>query len=175
TAGGSAAFLALGSSVLGAVTLGFAVALSSSVVVVNISRSRKRTTDQATDRALVVWAILQDAVTLVGGTVLAGLLAQAEEPAAVAREPGVLVLLLVLVALKAPIVAGLAALFDVPARRLQLGVGLAQIGEFSFVVAGLGLAAGVVTSGQFSATLAAAALTIAMSAVGARLFPKPAV
>ena len=97
------------------------------------------------------------------------------DPAAVAREPGVLVLLLVLVALKAPIVAGLAALFDVPARRLQLGVGLAQIGEFSFVVAGLGLAAGVVTSGQFSATLAAAALTIAMSAVGARLFPKPAV
>ena len=280
TAGGSAAFLALGSSVLVAVTLGFAVALSSSVVVVNISRSRKRTTDQATDRALVVWAILQDAVTLVGGTVLAVLLAQAEEPpavalgkaiafvgvaalvqlvalpwllrrtreqpdiliilavsvalanaglggvvfgvplalaafvaglllsmrpeaqearrevlpfrdlfavlffvavgtlvdpAAVAREPGVLVLLLVLVALKAPIVAGLAALFDVPARRLQLGVGLAQIGEFSFVVAGLGLAAGVVTSGQFSATLAAAALTIAMSAVGARLFPKPAV
>jgi len=210
TAGGSAAFLALGSSVLGAVTLGFAVALSSSVVVVNISRSRKRTTDQATDRALVVWAILQDAVTLVGGTVLAVLLAQAEEPPAVAlgkaiafvgvaalvqlvalpwllrrtreqpdiavaREPGVLVLLLVLVALKAPIVAGLAALFDVPARRLQLGVGLAQIGEFSFVVAGLGLAAGVVTSGQFSATLAAAALTIAMSAVGARLFPKPAV
>src|SRR5256712_9414208 len=84
TAGGSAAFLALGSSVLGAVTLGFAVALSSSVVVRNISRSRKRTTAQATDRALVVWAILQGAVTLVGGTVLAVLLAPAEEPPAVA-------------------------------------------------------------------------------------------
>src|SRR5437773_11915517 len=84
TAGGSAAFLALGSSVLGAVTLGFAVALSSSVVVVNISRSRKRTPDQATDRPLAVWAIRPDRVTLVGGTVLAVLLAQAEEPPAVA-------------------------------------------------------------------------------------------
>ena len=37
---------------------------------------------------------------------------------------------------------------------------------------GLGLAAGVVSSGQFSAVLAAAAITIAASAVGARLFPK---
>ena len=72
-------------------------------------------------------------------------------------------------------VAGLAAVFSVPARRLQLGVGLGQIGEFSFVVMGLGLAAGVVSSGQFSAVLAAAAITIAASAVGARLFRKPAV
>ena len=48
---------------------------------------------------------------------------------------------------------------------------LGQIGEFSFVVLGLGVAAGAVTRGQFSATLAAAAITIAASAVGARLFP----
>src|SRR3989454_5191991 len=84
TAVGALAFIALGTGALGAVTLGFAVALSSSVVVVNISRSRKRTTDAATDRALVVWAILQDAVTLVGATVLAVLLAQGGEPPAIA-------------------------------------------------------------------------------------------
>src|SRR3989442_14991444 len=69
---GAAAFVALGSSVLGAVTLGFAVALSSSVVVVNISRSRKRTTDPATDPAPLGWAVLQDAVAAVGGPVAAG-------------------------------------------------------------------------------------------------------
>jgi hypothetical protein len=39
---------------------------------------------------------------------------------------------------------------------------------------GLGVAAGVVSPGQFSAVLAAAAITIAASAVGARLFPKKA-
>ncbi|HEU5288670.1 MAG TPA: cation:proton antiporter [Candidatus Limnocylindria bacterium] len=279
TAIGAAVAVALGTGVLGAVTLGLVAALSSSVVVVNISRSRKRTTDRDTERALVVWAILQDAVTLVAATILAVLLAPGDEspavalartlafvmlaalvqgwvvprllgavkdqpdsfliaavsaalaiaglgavvfgvpvalaafvagtlfsvrpiarearrevlpfrdlfavlffvaigtlvdPAAVAREPGWLVAFVALVALKAVVITVLAAVFRVPARHWQLGVGLAQIGEFSFVVLGLGVAVGAVSAGQSSAALAAAALTIALSAVGARLFPKPA-
>src|SRR3989454_6552783 len=84
TFAGTVAFTWLGTGPLGAVTLGLAVALSSSVVVVNITRSRRRTTDAVTDRALVVWAILQDAVTLVAATILAVLLAQGEEPPAIA-------------------------------------------------------------------------------------------
>lgn len=279
TLAGALAFSWLGTGVLGAVTLGLAVALSSSVVVVNITRSSRRTTDPVTDRALVVWAILQDAVTLVAATILAVLLAPSGDPAALAfgkaiafvgfaavaqlvvmpwllarvreqpdiflivavsvalanagvgavvfgvpvalaafvaglllsirpeaqearrevlpfrdlfavmffvaigtlvqpatvvSEAGVLGLVLILVALKIVTIAALAAVFSVPARRAQLGVGLGQIGEFSFVVVGLGVAAGVVSSGQFSAVLAAAAITIAASAVGARLFPKAA-
>jgi predicted Kef-type K+ transport protein len=55
---------------------------------------------------------------------------------------------------------------------MQLGVGLGQIGEFSFVVLGLGVAAGVVTAAQSSGVLAAAAATIAASAVAVRAFPK---
>jgi CPA2 family monovalent cation:H+ antiporter-2 len=276
TALGAGVALALGSDTLGAVTIGLVAALSSSVVVVNITRSRKRTTDRDTERALVVWALLQDAVTLVAATTLAVLLAPGGEspvfalaralafivvaalvqgwavprllggvqeqadsflivavsaaltiagigavvfavpvalaafvagtlfsvrpiarearrevlpfrdlfavlffvaigtlvdPAAVAREPGWLLVFLGLVAAKALVVTALGAAFRVPARGWQLGVGLAQIGEFSFVVLGLGVAAGVVTAGQSSAALAAAALTIAASAVGARLFP----
>ena len=58
TLAGALAFIWLGTGTLGAVTLGLAVSLSSSVVVVNITRSRRRTTDPITDRALVVWAIL---------------------------------------------------------------------------------------------------------------------
>jgi len=96
------------------------------------------------------------------------------EPATVVSEAGVLGLVLVLVMLKIVTITALAAAFSVPARRAQLGVGLGQIGEFSFVVVGLGVAAGVVSSAQFSAVLAAAALTIAASAIGARLFPKTA-
>ncbi len=84
TLAGALAFIWLGTGVLGAVTLGLAVALSSSVVVVNITRSRRRTTDAVTDRALVVWAILQDAVTLVAATILAVLLAPSGDPAALA-------------------------------------------------------------------------------------------
>src|SRR4051794_31324731 len=74
---------ALGSPPIGAVTLGLVAALSSSVVVVNITRSRKRTTDPITERALVVWALLQDAVTLVAATLLAVLLAPGGESPAV--------------------------------------------------------------------------------------------
>jgi len=278
TALGAIAAAALGTVALGATTLGLVAALSSSVVVVNISRSRRRTTDVATERALIVWAILQDAVTLVAATTLAVLLAPDSEspllalgrvalfvavaavvqawavprllawarhqadsflivavsaalaiagigaavfgvpvalaafvagvlfsvrpiaqearrevlpfrdlfavlffvaigtlvdPAAIAREPVWLLFFVGLVAAKSVVVAALAAVFGVPARRWQLGVGLGQIGEFSFVVLGLGTAAGVVTAGQSSGALAAAALTIAGSAVAARLFPKP--
>jgi CPA2 family monovalent cation:H+ antiporter-2 len=279
TALGTVALVTLGAPLLGGVTLGLVAALSSSVVVVNISRSRKRTTDPATERAMVVWAILQDAVTLIAATLLAVLLAPSGEPLIVAlarallfvvlayivqgwavprllesvkdqpdsflilavsaalatagvgavmfsvpvalsafvagvlfsirpiarearrevlpfrdlfavmffvaigtlvdpravlAEPGWLFLFLGLVVLKIVVIAALAAAFSVPSRRLQLGVGLGQIGEFSFVVLGLGVAAGVVSPGQSSAALAAAALTIAASAIGARLFPKRA-
>jgi CPA2 family monovalent cation:H+ antiporter-2 len=278
TIAGTAAFVALGSGVLGALTLGLAVALSSSIVVVNITRSRKRTADETTARALLVWSVLQDVVTLVAATILTVLLAPGEaaaaplafgkavlfvafaaavqdlvvprllrmvrgeqdtflivavsaalatagigaalfgvplalgafvaglflsvraeahearrevlpfrdlfavlffvaigtlvDPAAIVREPGWLAVILGLVALKVLAVWLFAAIFRVPARRAQLGVGLGQIGEFSFVVLGLGTTAGVVSGGQFSAALGAAALTIAASAVGARLFPR---
>jgi len=280
TLAGTAAFIALGSGVLGAITLGLAVALSSSIVVVNITRSRKRTADEVTARALLVWSVLQDVVTLVAATILTVLLAPGEaaaaplafgkavafvafaaavqdlvvprllgavrgeqdtflivavsaalatagigaalfgvplalgafvaglflsvraeaqearrevlpfrdlfavlffvaigtlvDPAAILREPGWLAVILALVALKVIAVWGFAAIFRVPARRPQLGIGLGQIGEFSFVVLGLGSAAGVVSTGQFSAALGAAAITIAASAVGARLFPRGA-
>ena len=59
-------------------------------------------------------------------------------------------------------------------RLLQLGVGLGQIGEFSFVVLGLGVAAGAISGGVFSAVLAAAVASIALSAIAVRLFPTPA-
>lgn len=274
---GAATLVALGTPALGAATLGLVAALSSSVVVVNITRSRRRTTDAHTERALVVWAILQDVVTLVAATTLAVLLAPTTDspavallralafvgvaavaqawaiprlltavqdqpdsflivavsaalaiaglgavvfavpvalaafvagllfssrpiarearrevlpfrdlfavmffvaigtlvdPAAVAREPLWLVVFIALVAVKVVASAALARIFSIPARAWQLGVGLGQIGEFSFVVLGLGVAAGVVTAAQSSGVLAAAALTIAGSAVAVRAFPK---
>src|SRR5438094_243895 len=66
--------LAAGLSAPGALTIGLATALSSSVVVVNMSRSRKRTLDDRTGRTLVVWAVLQDAVSLIAVALLAAIL-----------------------------------------------------------------------------------------------------
>jgi CPA2 family monovalent cation:H+ antiporter-2 len=276
---GAGLALATGISVPGALTIGLATALSSSVVVVNMSRSRKRTLDDRTGRTLVVWAVLQDAVSLVavallaaildpsGGGIaisllrlavyaalaslahifivprllaavrgegdtfliaavsvalvtaavgavvfgvpvalaafVAGLALSADPKAQEARrevlpfrdlfavlffvaigtlvDPGAIAanwlwfgIALALVALKSVSVTALAAIARLPVRRLQLGVGLGQIGEFSFVVLGLGVAAGAIGSGVFSAVLAAAVVSIAASAVAVRLFPKAA-
>jgi CPA2 family monovalent cation:H+ antiporter-2 len=44
----------------GAVILGTTVALSSSVVVVNVTRSRRRVTNDATTHALLAWSVMQD-------------------------------------------------------------------------------------------------------------------
>ncbi len=268
---------ALGVIPLGGATLALAAALSSSVVVINITRSRRRTTDPPTERALVVWAVLQDVMTLVAAAVLSVLLfpgsdggattiaklvafvalagavhtlivprllraVRAEsdtflisavavalstaavgsvvfgvpialsafvaglalstrpeatearrevlpfrdlfavmffvgvgtlvDPAALPGNLAWFAVAVVLVALKVGLVVVLAVLFRVPARPLQLGVGLGQLGEVSFVILGLGVSAGVVSSGQFAAFLAAAVLSIALSAVGVRLLPR---
>jgi CPA2 family monovalent cation:H+ antiporter-2 len=58
-----------------ALVLGLAVALSSSVVVVNITRSRRRTTDRSTEAALLGWSVVQD----VAGVILAAVLLAALE------------------------------------------------------------------------------------------------
>jgi CPA2 family monovalent cation:H+ antiporter-2 len=276
---GAGLALATGMSVPGALTIGLATALSSSVVVVNMSRSRKRTLDDRTGRTLVVWAVLQDAVSLIavallaaildpgsGGVALsllrlavyaalatgahvlivprllaavrgegdtfliaavsvalvtaaigavvfgvpvalaafvAGLALSADPKAQEARREvlpfrdlfavlffvaiGTLVdpaaiganwlwfgLALALIVLKSASVVALAAIARLRVRRLQLGVGLGQIGEFSFVVLGLGVAAGAIGNGVFSAVLAAAVTSIALSAVAVRLFPTAA-
>jgi CPA2 family monovalent cation:H+ antiporter-2 len=58
-------------------------------------------------------------------------------------------------------------------RPLQLAVGLGQIGEFSYVLAAIALAAGLITVEVQSALITAVVVTIAASSVLVRLFPKP--
>ena len=68
TTGLSAAIvMALGLEPVAAVVIGLAIALSSSVVIVNITRSRRRTTDHPTEVAMLGWSVVQD----VTGVVLA--------------------------------------------------------------------------------------------------------
>jgi CPA2 family monovalent cation:H+ antiporter-2 len=64
-----AVLVALGLELSAAGLIGLAVAMSSSVVVVNITRSRRRTTDPETDHLLLGWSVLQDVIG-VGGAIL---------------------------------------------------------------------------------------------------------
>src|SRR5919201_2383440 len=54
--------LFLGLPLTGAMLNGLSVGMSSSVVVVNITRSRRRTTDRSTEEVLLGWSVLQDLV-----------------------------------------------------------------------------------------------------------------
>lgn len=60
----------VGVPTLGALLIGLGVAMSSSVVIVNITRSRRRTTNPVTDDALLGWSVMQD----VAGVTLAGVI-----------------------------------------------------------------------------------------------------
>ncbi len=70
------AFLVAGLEPIAAAVVGVCVALSSSVVIVNITLSRRRTTDRATEEALLGWSVLQDLV----GVGLAAILLAAMNP-----------------------------------------------------------------------------------------------
>lgn len=273
TAIGALAALAAGLMLTGALLIGLCVALSSSVVIVNITRSRRRTTDRATEEALLGWSILQDLTgVLVAAAVIAAMGASSQSPlvavagiaafvaVAVATSwvlPRVLGLLhsdhdlfLIVSVASGLTIAGIGAVaFGVPmalaafvagvaiseshaanearrrllpfrdvfavlffvsigslidpeelgrglgwlalllavlvggkvlvayllarvtrlsARPLQLAVGLAQLGEFSFVLASVGLAAGIIERPLYAAMLAAVAITIAISTLAVR-------
>lgn len=64
------AFSALGIRLEAAALLGLAIAMSSSVVVVNITRSRRRTTDRGTERLLIGWSVLQDVVGVAAAIII---------------------------------------------------------------------------------------------------------
>jgi CPA2 family monovalent cation:H+ antiporter-2 len=265
------ASFALGIGWRGAILVGVSIALSSSVVVVNITRSRRRTTNRATEEALLSWSVMQDmigvalALLVIGflglgsrpplesaglilayvvivtiaawllprllhslhaehdlflmlsvgsGLALAGVgaryfevplalaafvsgLAIGESPAAAeARQrilpfrdlfavlffvllgslidpaalpralPWIGFLLVAVVVAKALPAVGLSRLARLPdVRHWQLGIGLGQVGEFSFVLAGILLARDLIPTELFSAMLATVVLTIGASAV----------
>ncbi|TAN34772.1 potassium transporter Kef [bacterium] len=66
----TAACLLFAMSPAGAAMVGLSIAMSSSVVVVNITRSRRRTTDPDTDEVLLGWSVIQDLVGVASALVL---------------------------------------------------------------------------------------------------------
>ncbi|HUQ78501.1 MAG TPA: cation:proton antiporter [Patescibacteria group bacterium] len=257
-----------------AALIGLSIALSSSVVIVNITKSRRRTTDRQTEQALLGWSALQDStgvaiaavllallgsggrplgeaaiglvaflvltigtarllpvvrralraehdlfliVSVATGLALAGIgsalfgvplalaafvggLAVSESPeAAEARrrllpfrdlfavlffvaigtliQPDALIrglgwlglFLVLIVVSKVLVVYVLARAAGLPARPLQLAIGLGQVGEFSFVLGSAAVAAGAISNETYVALVAAVAVSIAVSTVVVRL------
>ena len=84
----------------------------------------------------------------------------------------VLIAVLLIVPGKAALIAGLSRLFGVPGYAAVLaGVILAQAGEFSFLLARVGVEAGVVGENMFSLMLASAALSIIIAPTAAKSTP----
>ena len=92
------------------------------------------------------------------------------QPDALVRGLGWLILFLVLiVGAKVAVAYALARAARLPARPLQLAIGLGQIGEFSFVLGSAAVAADAITNETYVALVAAVALSIAVSTVVVRL------
>jgi CPA2 family monovalent cation:H+ antiporter-2 len=277
TALAALALSAAGLAPIPAAVIGLSIALSSSVVIVNITKSRRRTTDRPTEDALLGWSALQDTtgvviaavllallgvggrplegaalglvafilltvavarvlpvvlralrsehdlfliVSVAAGLALAGIgsaifgvplalaafaggLAVAESPeAAEARRrllpfrdvfavlffvaigtliqpeallrglPWLALFLGLIAVAKVGVAWGLARATGLPARPVQLAVGLGQIGEFSFVLGSAAVAAGAIANETYVALIAAVVLSIAVSTVVVRLVAK---
>lgn len=269
----AAALMAFGVELNAALLIGLGIASSSAVVVVNITRSRRRTTDLETEREMLGWSVIQDIAVVAGAAVVLGMAGVSDRgpvesiayfgafvvlaacaawvlPRILVRirsEPDLFLIVSVAAGLTiaavgdfvfhvplalAAFIAGLAisespasaearqrllpfrdlfaVLFFVAvgslidpiaigealpevalvialvffakfvvsyvlaragglARPGQLSIGLAQVGEFSFVLVSAGAVVGVVPPAWFAATLAAVVVTIAVSAVAAKL------
>lgn len=85
----------------------------------------------------------------------------------------VVVAVLLVVVVKGAVVAGLGRLFGLPGRTAVLaGVALAQSGEFSFLLARLGVDSGAVGDQMFSLMLASAGVSIALAPSLQQLAPR---
>lgn len=68
-------------SFAGSMLIAIAVALSSSVVIVNITRSKRRTTNKETEDSLLIWSIVQDIFgLLIAGVIIAIYTDQSSNP-----------------------------------------------------------------------------------------------
>ena len=141
------ALLAVGVSRSGAALLGLSVALSSSVVVVNITRSKRRTTDRPTEEDLLGWSVLQD-LTGVAIAVLLVVILGLGSRGTIEKSVGLLAFLCLVVASAwaLPKVLGRLAEHDDLFLMLSLSIGLALAGLGS-VVAGIPLALGAFIAG----------------------------
>jgi CPA2 family monovalent cation:H+ antiporter-2 len=147
---------------IGAVAFGVPMALAAFVAGLSISESHAA--DEARRRLLP----FRDVFAVLFFVSIGSLI----DPDQLGRGLGWLALLAaVLLGGKVLVAYLLARLTRLAARPAQLAVGLAQVGEFSFVLASVGLSAGVIDRPLYVAMLSAVAASIVVSTVAVRLVP----
>ena len=267
---GTPIFLWLGIPIFGALLMSLSIAMSSSVVIVNITRSPRRATDASTEQALLGWSLVQDVVGVAAAAIILALFGSGESSLVIAiggligfgaiaiaasrvlprvlravrwekdlfliysvsfglvlaalgtvvfgipmalagfvaglainqsrdteevrkailpfrdlfavlffvvigtliepRElasawPFALLVLVLMIFLKTFPTMALAKIAKLNVRPTQLGVGVSQIGEFSFVLGSLAFAQELITRSQFTGLLAAVVLSITASTI----------
>ena len=75
---GTPIFLWLGIPIFGALLMSLSIAMSSSVVIVNITRSPRRATDASTEQALLGWSLVQDVVGVAVAAIILALFGSGE-------------------------------------------------------------------------------------------------
>ena len=81
---GTPIFLWMGIPIYGALLLSLSIAMSSSVVIVNITRSPRRVTDTHTEEALLGWSLIQDIVGVAAAAIILTLFGSSNASAFVA-------------------------------------------------------------------------------------------
>lgn len=118
-------------------TIGLSIALSSSVVIVNITRSSRRTTDRPTEDALLGWSVVQDVTGVaIAAVLLSAVGAEARPlPIALLGTAGLGVAAFVVAAVLPRAVAGLRAQHDLfLIASVACGLAVAGIGAVVFGV-----------------------------------------
>jgi CPA2 family monovalent cation:H+ antiporter-2 len=274
---GTPIFLWLGVPIFGALLLSLSVAMSSSVVIVNITRSPRRRTDTSTEEALLGWSLIQDLVGVAAAAVILTFFGSTDKPlvlaigglfafsaiaivaskilpkvlqavrwdrdlfliysvsfglilaalgtvvfdipmalagfvaglainqsrdtedvrkailpfrdlfavlffvvvgtliqpsAVIEAAPFAALILLLMVLLKTLPTIFLARIGKMKVKQSLLGIGVSQIGEFSFVLGSLAFAQGEISASQYTGVLLAVVLSISGSTILVRLAPK---
>jgi CPA2 family monovalent cation:H+ antiporter-2 len=81
---GTPIFTLLNIPLLGALLLSLSIAMSSSVVIVNITRSPRRRTDTSTEEAMLGWSVVQDVFGVASAAVILTVFGTNEKPLVVA-------------------------------------------------------------------------------------------
>ncbi|MEA2027036.1 MAG: cation:proton antiporter [Chloroflexota bacterium] len=130
-----------------AMVLGLCVAMSSSVVVVNITRSRTRRTNKATEMSLLGWSLLQDlAGVILGAFLLAVWNAGERDPIRALIDLGLFSLLAVIAARIFPAMLGRLSTFPDLFLLVSIAAGLIGAGIGS-VIFGIPLALAAFVAG----------------------------
>ena len=81
---GTPIFLYLDVPILGALLLALSIALSSSVVIVNITRSSRRKTEPQTEDAMLGWSVIQDVVGVGAAAIILTIFGASDKPLPIA-------------------------------------------------------------------------------------------